>query len=110
MRGHAQEAVGFMAAWLRACRALYGGGYHRDDVARIVEKYTGVPASVVKRARAPFHEPNGAMNFNDFARLQEFFHNRGELTYDRPLPPSAYIDTSFVARALRIVGPFSPPS
>ncbi|HLJ61352.1 MAG TPA: ABC transporter substrate-binding protein [bacterium] len=109
MRGHPQEAVGFMKAWLRACRDLYGGGYRRDDIARIVEKYTGVPADVVKRARAPFHEPNGAMNFNDFTRLQEFFRNRGELTYDHPLPPSAYIDTSFVTQALRAVGPFVPP-
>jgi len=106
-RRHPREAVGFMVAWLRACRDLDGGGYRRDDVARIVEKYTGVPANVVKRARPPYHEPNGQMNFNDFARLQEFFKNRGELTYDHPLSPAAYIDTSFVRQALAVVGPYS---
>ena len=110
MRDHPRQAVGFIVAWLRACRYLYGGGYSRDDVALIVQKYTGVPADVVKRARPPYHEPNGKMNTNDFARLQEFFKNRGELTYDHPLPPSAYIDTAFVEQALKIVGAFSPPA
>ena len=100
-------AVGFMIAWLRASRDLYGDGYRRDDIARIVEKYTGVPAAVVKKARPPFHEPDGKMNFNDFKRLQEFFRKRRELTYDKALEPSAYIDTSFVRQALAVLGPFA---
>ncbi len=109
LRQHPKEAVGFLVAWLRASRALYGDGYRRDEIARIVEKYTGVPAAVVKRARPPFHEPNGTMNLNDFTRLQDFFRKRGELTYDKPLDPSSYIDMSVVRRALAIVGPFTPP-
>ena len=47
------------------------------------------------------------MNFNDFARLQEFFRKRGELTYEKALDPSAYIDTSFVRQALAALGPFA---
>ncbi len=100
-------AAGFMIAWLQASRDLYGDGYRHDDIARIVEKYTGVPAAVVKKARPPFHEPDGKMNFNDFARLQEFFRKRGELTYEKALDPSAYIDTSFVRQALAALGPFA---
>ena len=109
IRSHSKEAVGFMAAWLRASRDLYGGGYKRDDVAAIVEKYTGVPAAIVKRAAPPFHEPDGKMNFNDFKRLQEFFKKRGSLTYEKPLEPKQYIDGSFVREALKKVGPFTPP-
>ncbi len=109
MRRTPKLAVGFMVAWLQASRDLYGDGYRRDEIARIVEKYTGVPAAVVKRAKPPFHEPDGKMNFNDFARLQEFFKKRGELTYNKALAPSAYIDTSFVRQALAILGPFTPP-
>jgi len=100
-------ATGFMIAWLQASRDLYGDGYRRDDIARIVEKYTGVPAAVVKKARPPFHEPDGKMNFNDFKRLQDFFRKRGELTYDKALGPSAYIDTSFVRQAVAALGPFA---
>ncbi|MDR7557265.1 MAG: ABC transporter substrate-binding protein, partial [Armatimonadota bacterium] len=107
IREHPKAAVGFMAAWLRASRDLSRGGYRRDDIAAVVEKYTGVPAAVVKRAAAPVHEPNGRMNFNDFKRLQEFFKKRGALTYERPLEPRQYIDTSFVTEALKIVGPFT---
>ncbi len=109
IRGNPRLAVGFMTAWLRASRYLYGNGYQRPDVTRIVEKYTGVPADVVRRAKPPFHEPNGRMNFNDFKRLQEFFKKRGELTYEKPLNPEAYIDTSFVNKALASLGPFTPP-
>lgn len=109
IRQQPKPAVGFMVAWLRASRDLYGNGYRQDDVGRIVEKYTGVPTTIVKKARPPFHEPNGQMNFNDFKRLQEFFKKRGELTYEKPLQPSAYIDTSFVRQALAILGSFVPP-
>ena len=108
MRSRPREAVGFMAAWLRASRDLYGGGYKRDDVAAIVEKYTGVPAAIVKRAAPPFHEPDGKMNFNDFKRLQEFFKKRGSLTYEKPLEPKQFVDGSFVREALKRVGPFTP--
>jgi hypothetical protein len=48
------------------------------------------------------------MNFNDFVRLQDYFRKRGLLTYDHPLSPLTYIDTSFVSRALQILGPFAP--
>jgi len=109
MRRHTDHAIGFMAAWLRACRDLAGPGFRRPDVAGIVQKYTGVPADVVVRARRPYYEPNGTMNLNDFARLEQFFRTRGELTYTRPLPPAAYVDTTFVRRALAIVGPFAGP-
>lgn len=108
MRTQPKLAVGFMIAWLQASRDLYGDGYKRDDVAAIVEKYTRVPAAIVKKARPPFHEPNGQMNFNDFKRLQEFFKRRGHLTYEKPLEPKQYIDTSYVREALRILGPFKP--
>jgi len=108
MRSRPREAVGFMAAWLRASRDLYGGGYKRDDVAAIVEKYTGVPAAIVKRAAPPFHEPDGKMNFNDFKRLQEFFKKRGSLTYEKLLEPKQFVDGSFVREALKRVGPFTP--
>ena len=107
MREHSREAVGFMVAWLRASRDLYGDGYKRDDIAAIVQKYTNVPAAIVKRAAPPFHDPNGRMNFNDFKRLQEFFKKRGSLTYEKPLEPRQYIDTSYVTEALKIVGPFT---
>lgn len=109
MRAQPALATGFMVAWLQASRYLYGNGYKRDDVAAIVEKYTRVPAAIVKRARPPFHEPNGRMNFNDFTRLQQFFRTRGELTYDKPLQPSQYINTTYVQQAVKVLGVFSPP-
>jgi NitT/TauT family transport system substrate-binding protein len=108
IRARPKEAVGFMTAWLRASRDLYAGGYKRDDIAAIVEKHTGVPAAIVKRAAPPVHEPDGKMNFNDFKRLQEFFKKRGSLTYEKPLEPQQYIDGSFVREALRRLGPFTP--
>ncbi len=109
MRSRPDYAVGFMVAWLRACRDLSGAAaFRQPDIGRIVQKYTGVPADVVARARRPYYEPNGEMNFNDFVRLEEFFRTRGELTYTKPLPPRAYVDTSFVRRALALAGPFAP--
>src|SRR3989442_3548949 len=66
-------AAGFMIAWLQASRDLYGGGYPRDDIARIVEKDTGVPLAIAKKACPPFHYPHLKKNFNDIKRLQDLF-------------------------------------
>ncbi|MBI2247537.1 MAG: ABC transporter substrate-binding protein [Armatimonadetes bacterium] len=85
----------------------------QGQIVRLAEDFVNgvqvtAPAPVVKKARSPYHEPNGQMNFNDFKRLQEFFRRRGYLTYEKPLEPKQYIDTSYVREALTVLGSFNP--
>ena len=89
-------AEGFMRAYLKACADLQGD-YMSDDVAAIIEKYTKVPADVVKRAGAPHFDATGTIPVADLQTLQSYFRERGLLEYDTDLDVNTIIDTSLVA-------------
>jgi NitT/TauT family transport system substrate-binding protein len=103
-----QAAQNFMLAFLKGCRDLQGDGWKRDENAKAIEKYTKVPADVIKRAATPTCEPNGQIHVDDFMRLQALFMQRGQLTYAKPIEFKTLVDTSYVERALQVLGPYKP--
>ena len=78
-------AQGFMNAYIKACRDLQGNAFKTDAIASIVEKYTKVPADVAKRSNAPTFDPNGQFKIDDLQTMQQFYFERGGLTYKYPL-------------------------
>jgi hypothetical protein len=66
-------------------------------VAAIIEKYTKVPAAVVKRAGAPHFDATGTIPVDNLQTLQSYFRERGVLEYDTDLDVTAIIDTTLVA-------------
>ncbi len=101
-------AQGFMNAYLKSCRDLQGGAFKTDSVAAIVEKYTKVPTEVVKRANAPTFEPNARFKLDDLSTMQNFYLQRGGLTYTTPLDMTKVIDTTFVAASVKKLGEYKP--
>lgn len=99
-------AQGFMNAYIRACRDLQGNAFKTDAIATIVEKYTKVPAALVKRANAPTFDPNGQFKIDDLQTMQQFYFTRGGLTYTTPLDMRTQIDTSFADAAVRKLGTY----
>jgi NitT/TauT family transport system substrate-binding protein len=89
-------AQGFMRAYLKACADLQGD-YMTDDVAAIIEKYTKVPADVVKRAGAPHFDATGTIPVDNLATLQSYFRERGVLEYETDMDVNTLIDQSLVA-------------
>jgi NitT/TauT family transport system substrate-binding protein len=90
-----QVASGFIKAYLRACRDLQGDYLKTDpDIARIIEKYTHVPADVAARAAAPQYSTNGMVPVGDIEKLQEYFLQRGELDYTQPIDITTFVDDS----------------
>lgn len=94
----------WMAAWLKGARDLTPQGYKDDANAAILEKYTRTPKEVIKAARAPIHNPNGALNLDDMRAQQEYFLSSGALTYTDPVDLATIIDTTYVEGALKIIG------
>ncbi|MCC6972660.1 MAG: ABC transporter substrate-binding protein [Anaerolineae bacterium] len=99
-----ETAEGFVRAYLRALRDLQGDGWLNEDTARIIEKYTSVPAAVVLRANRPYYDPNGAIPLADLEELQAYFLTRGVLEYKESLDLRTYIDPSLVNKALETLG------
>ena len=108
VKNHPDAAKNFLIAFLKGCRDLQGNGFKDDTNAKIIEKYTKVPAEVMKRSATPTCEPNGALHVDDFMKLQSFFLARGDLTYAKPIDFQALVDPSYVANALKVLGPYKP--
>lgn len=97
-------AAGFVKAYIRGARDLNGDAWYDEENLAIIEKYTGVPADVVARANRSYHDPNGFVPIDDLMELQRFFGDQGQLSYDKPIDLSAYINTSYAEAALEELG------
>jgi NitT/TauT family transport system substrate-binding protein len=108
LKDRPQVAEGFVRAYLRAARDLQGDGWLNKDTAKIIEKYTKVPADVVVRANRPYYDPNGVIPVNDINALQDYFLKRGELEYKTALDLKPFVDPSLVEKAVQKLGVYAP--
>jgi NitT/TauT family transport system substrate-binding protein len=97
-------AQGFVKAFIRGARDLNGDLWASDETAAIIEKYTNVPADVVKRANRSYHDPNGVVPLADLMELQRFFRAQGELSYDTDIDLAPFINTSYAEAAVAALG------
>jgi NitT/TauT family transport system substrate-binding protein len=105
---HHDLVVGFEEAMLRGCRDLLADDWDSDANLAILEKYTKVPADLIRSASRTYCEPNGDTHVQDLATLQSFFKDRGLLEYDTPLDAAALVDRSYVDEALQKIGRYQP--
>ena len=97
-------AEGFMTGLLKGARDLYFQGWKTDEHARIIEKYTKIPAETVKEVNPPFVDPNGRFDLADLMLQQEFQMKRGYLKYTDKIEVNRMINSSFVEAALKALG------
>lgn len=86
-------AAGFLRAFLKAVGDLENGGWQDASVLAILEKYTQVPADVIKRSNRPYNDPTGKLNLESFKKQEAFFRAQGLLTYDGELDFSLFMRT-----------------
>jgi len=98
-----EAATGLVTAYLRASRDLNENFNDPVNLA-IIEKYTGVPPSLVAESIKPVYQDEGAIDLETLAFLQTFFRERGLLEYDRDLDPATMVDTTFVEGARERLG------
>jgi hypothetical protein len=89
---------------MRGCRDLRAEDWASDENLSILNSYTNVPIDLIRESARTYCEPNGAVNVDDLATLQEFFMERGLIEYDEPLDVATLIDTQFVEAALEEIG------
>ena len=98
----------FTIAYVKASRDLQGSALKSDAIAQILEKYTKVPADVIKAAASPIFHPDGKVNTDNLAELQRFFLAQGLLDFKTPLDVTSLIDRSFADKAVKALGPYKP--
>ena len=104
VRAHPSVDVRFMTAYLRAARELQGDGWNRDDVVQILEKYTRLPADIIRRSVKPYIDPNGRLNAPSLEAQQRYFMEYGFLQYRDLIPVERMVDAQVAVEAVRRLG------
>ncbi|MGC4047592.1 MAG: ABC transporter substrate-binding protein [Armatimonas sp.] len=105
---HPDQAEGFVTGYMRASKLLADGGLDDPAVQAIIEKYTGVPASLVAESVHPVFSSDGFIAYDGLAKLQSFFRTRDQLEYDTDLDPYSLVNEQFVMAAMAELNPNSP--
>lgn len=98
-------AAKFVRAYLRGARDLQGEKYFEAANLAAIEKYTKTPADVLKRAPRAHFDGNGKVPLQDITTLQTFYRKQGLLSYDKDIDMSKFVNTSYVEKALKDLGP-----
>jgi NitT/TauT family transport system substrate-binding protein len=97
-------AVGFLAGFMRGCRDLRSDDWDSDENLAILNQYTNVEPDLIRDAARTYCEPNGQVDVEDLATLQQFFFDRELLEYDDLIDVATLVDQSYVEEALAIIG------
>lgn len=109
-----EVATRFMKAYLRAVRdfndALVNGklaGPGADDIVAILTKYSVVKDPVILRTMINNGcDPDGQLNMDSLRKDLAFFKQTGDVT--GPVSVEDVVDASFVAAAVKALGPYVP--
>ncbi len=83
-------AAGFVRAYLKSAAEMENGGWKDPAIIAIIEKYTKVPADVIKRAAIPHYPAGGKLDPQGWKDLEAYFRSAGELTYNGNVDLTAF--------------------
>lgn len=89
-KNNPQLAAGFVRAFLKSAAEMENGGWKDPATIAIIEKYTQVPADVIKRAAIPHYPADGKLDPQGWKDLEAYFRSAGELTYDGNIDLTAF--------------------
>lgn len=89
-KNNPQLAAGFLRAFLKSAAEMEKGGWKDPAIIAIMEKYTQVPADVIKRAATPHYPTGGKLDPQGWKDLEAYFRSAGELTYDGNVDLTAF--------------------
>lgn len=101
-----EAAVGFVTAYVRASRFLADNDvWSSEEVATILEEYTGVPAEINQSASRPYFPVNGTVDVDDLTALQDYFLAQPDtLGYGEPLDIERLLDTTLLDEVIAEIG------
>ncbi|WP_052961197.1 MULTISPECIES: ABC transporter substrate-binding protein [unclassified Leucobacter] len=79
---HPKAVTAFTAAYLRAVKELENGGWKDPADQKIIAEYTDLPVETLQSIGLTRQDPEGAIDWKDVARQEQFFRDRGALEFD----------------------------
>lgn len=103
VEGNEETAADFVAAYLQACRDLVDEPNDRLNLT-IINKYTEVPMELIAESARPTYQVNGDVHIDNLVMLQEFFSNRGLMSYEGTIDPESVIRQDVIDAAVESLG------
>lgn len=94
--------VGFVAAYLQACRDLTNEPNDPLNLT-IINKYTGVPVDLIAASVRPVYQEDGEIDEENLVMLQEFFAERDLLEFEGTIDPATVIEQSVIDDAVALL-------
>jgi len=84
----------WMTAYLKGCKVYASKGLQDPEILAIMEKYTKVPAAVIKASIPPYQDPDGKLVLESLADQIAWFHANGYLK--EKISVDRVVDLSFL--------------
>lgn len=94
--------VGFVAAYLQACRDLTNEPNDPLNLT-IINKYTDVPLELIAQSVRPVYQAEGEINRDNLVTLQEFFSERDLMEFEGTINPDDVIEQDIIDEAVALL-------
>lgn len=99
---HPEAVVAFTAAYLRAVQELADGGWDDEANKEIIAEYTDLPVDTLDAIGLTTQDPSGEIDWEDIARQEQFFRDRGVLEFDGESNIQDIFQADLLAEATRL--------
>lgn len=94
---HGAAVQRFLRSYIETVRRFDDGGLKGDDQAlSILQKYTGVPAEIIRQVPDTYWPKDGRLNLASLEDQQEYYLQNKSVDYTEPIPLSKFIDYSYL--------------
>ncbi len=93
-----------LVAWLKGVADVQNGGWRSDANIALLQPYTDASAADLLASGVPYWPADGQVNTADLMKQEQFFRDRGYITYPSPLPEDKLEDLSFLQAARQSLG------
>jgi len=104
MRERPEAATGFLAALMKAARAMGGSRFLDPENVAAYKKYTGVRDEVLQNEPPLIYHPDMRIVAATIVDMEKTFREAGLADYSAPIPLEAMVDRRFQQEALKRLG------
>jgi ABC-type nitrate/sulfonate/bicarbonate transport system substrate-binding protein len=108
MKERTSAARRFMVALVKGVRAMAGAGYLDPANMKAYLKYVASTEDSIRKGKPNLYDPDLQIHADSLINMEEVFRWAGWATYNKVIPQSQMVDTSFQGYAVKTLGPYKP--
>jgi len=87
---------------------MYGDKYLNPANVKAYLKYVTSTEDAIRKGKPQTYDPNLRVYIESIKNMEEIFRWAGWTNYKTTIPENKMVDASFVANAVKVLGPYKP--